>query len=137
MIRRPPRSTRTDTLFPYTTLFRSLEDPQVAARAALVARAELDEQLADRCLVAQAREGEAAVGDAVGLGHRDQRLGDAAQFLRLRQRGLDQPVLEQRGGHVGEHRIAVRAGAVEFASGFLVAHGLGSWLILGLAEHAV
>src|SRR3546814_4394065 len=25
MIRRPPRSTRTDTLFPYTTLFRSLE----------------------------------------------------------------------------------------------------------------
>src|SRR3546814_12883620 len=26
MIRRPPRSTRTDTLFPYTTLFRSLKD---------------------------------------------------------------------------------------------------------------
>src|SRR3546814_8504100 len=26
MIRRPPRSTRTDTLFPYTTLFRSLAD---------------------------------------------------------------------------------------------------------------
>src|SRR3546814_16703756 len=26
MIRRPPRSTRTDTLFPYTTLFRSDED---------------------------------------------------------------------------------------------------------------
>src|SRR3546814_2063629 len=25
MIRRPPRSTRTDTLFPYTTLFRSLQ----------------------------------------------------------------------------------------------------------------
>src|SRR3546814_17714778 len=30
MIRRPPRSTRTDTLFPYTTLFRSavaIDDP--------------------------------------------------------------------------------------------------------------
>src|SRR3546814_19283825 len=26
MIRRPPRSTRTDTLFPYTTLFRSAHD---------------------------------------------------------------------------------------------------------------
>src|SRR3546814_6572587 len=26
MIRRPPRSTRTDTLFPYTTLFRSWTD---------------------------------------------------------------------------------------------------------------
>src|SRR3546814_3970321 len=28
MIRRPPRSTRTDTLFPYTTLFRSLRADQ-------------------------------------------------------------------------------------------------------------
>src|SRR3546814_381458 len=27
LIRRPPRSTRTDTLFPYTTLFRSLVRP--------------------------------------------------------------------------------------------------------------
>src|SRR3546814_746135 len=27
MLRRPPRSTRTDTLFPYTTLFRSILDP--------------------------------------------------------------------------------------------------------------
>src|SRR3546814_9030893 len=27
MIRRPPRSTRTDTLFPYTTLFRSPAEP--------------------------------------------------------------------------------------------------------------
>src|SRR3546814_1832312 len=27
MIRRPPRSTRTDTLFPYTTLFRSHDRP--------------------------------------------------------------------------------------------------------------
>src|SRR3546814_12921664 len=26
MIRRPPRSTRTDTLFPYTTLFRSITE---------------------------------------------------------------------------------------------------------------
>src|SRR3546814_17040206 len=28
MIRRPPRSTRTDTLFPYTTLFRSENAPE-------------------------------------------------------------------------------------------------------------
>src|SRR3546814_15646279 len=33
MIRRPPRSTRTDTLFPYTTLFRSILD---AAHVAMV-----------------------------------------------------------------------------------------------------
>src|SRR3546814_395127 len=29
MIRRPPRSTRTDTLFPYTTLFRSITRPKM------------------------------------------------------------------------------------------------------------
>src|SRR3546814_2196338 len=36
MIRRPPRSTRTDTLFPYTTLFRSSFEyiPEVRALAA-------------------------------------------------------------------------------------------------------
>src|SRR3546814_5926125 len=28
MIRRPPRSTRTDTLFPYTTLFRAIHSMQ-------------------------------------------------------------------------------------------------------------
>src|SRR3546814_1826721 len=34
MIRRPPRSTRTDTLFPYTTLFRStLRHGEFAGRA--------------------------------------------------------------------------------------------------------
>src|SRR3546814_9779347 len=41
MIRRPPRSTRTDTLFPYTTLFRSLLAPQLrrSDRAAWRSRA--------------------------------------------------------------------------------------------------
>src|SRR3546814_1783664 len=44
MIRRPPRSTRTDTLFPYTTLFRSLRDrlqgavPDLAEKGAGVDR---------------------------------------------------------------------------------------------------
>src|SRR3546814_15018276 len=33
MIRRPPRSTRTDTLFPYTTLFRSGAGMAVAEQA--------------------------------------------------------------------------------------------------------
>src|SRR3546814_9236633 len=32
MIRRPPRSTRTDTLFPYTTLFRSTFPPPLSQR---------------------------------------------------------------------------------------------------------
>src|SRR3546814_1606380 len=39
MIRRPPRSTRTDTLFPYTTLFRSTDEGWARAScSALVAR---------------------------------------------------------------------------------------------------
>src|SRR3546814_12589198 len=49
MIRRPPRSTRTDTLFPYTTLFRSpclrLDAPfEEAADDALVDEAVADPQ---------------------------------------------------------------------------------------------
>src|SRR3546814_21136932 len=41
MIRRPPRSTRTDTLFPYTTLFRSLEllDVSVSASSGVIGKA--------------------------------------------------------------------------------------------------
>src|SRR3546814_5517644 len=36
MIRRPPRSTRTDTLFPYTTLFRSTHPDASKLRAFVV-----------------------------------------------------------------------------------------------------
>src|SRR3546814_14607490 len=38
MIRRPPRSTRTDTLFPYTTLFRSVDG--IAGHVIIAARTE-------------------------------------------------------------------------------------------------
>src|SRR3546814_7496436 len=38
MIRRPPRSTRTDTLFPYTTLFRSLRACGVSGNKTLALR---------------------------------------------------------------------------------------------------
>src|SRR3546814_17963240 len=48
MIRRPPRSTRTDTLFPYTTLFRSYDglDEHNKTRAIMIKeqRAELVKQ---------------------------------------------------------------------------------------------
>src|SRR3546814_2120920 len=36
MIRRPPRSTRTDTLFPYTTLFRSAVETGISPVSLLV-----------------------------------------------------------------------------------------------------
>src|SRR3546814_13242607 len=53
MIRRPPRSTRTDTLFPYTTLFRSSK----AAKRGLFGRIDalggrLGAQCADRAIFA-------------------------------------------------------------------------------------
>src|SRR3546814_4804724 len=36
MMRRPPRSTRTDTLFPYTTLFRSCDLPEQDVKVCVV-----------------------------------------------------------------------------------------------------
>src|SRR3546814_19298356 len=71
MIRRPPRSTRTDTLFPYTTLFRSVQLFGFArpARAAAPHRRVL-------------RQADAAAGRRGGreeppLPGRDRRLGQA------------------------------------------------------------
>src|SRR3546814_15709533 len=53
MIRRPPRSTRTDTLFPYTTLFRSPPGRSVARET--VARACPPQALPRSCNGAGAR----------------------------------------------------------------------------------
>src|SRR3546814_3958964 len=69
MIRRPPRSTRTDTLFPYTTLFRS---DIVAHPVALGAEDERDLAVVER--FAQRRFGIAGQADAPIL-----RLGDFLQ----------------------------------------------------------
>src|SRR3546814_11370713 len=62
MIRRPPRSTRTDTLFPYTTLFRSRPAIHHAAHAAAHAASHHPAHHA------------AAEGDIVALGGADIRL---------------------------------------------------------------
>src|SRR3546814_11899165 len=43
MIRRPPRSTRTDTRFPYTTLFRSLRGTD------LLCKVETEQEALDYC----------------------------------------------------------------------------------------
>src|SRR3546814_7857787 len=45
MIRRPPRSTRTDTLFPYTTLFRSRAGADIAEHDADRTRGKLEQPL--------------------------------------------------------------------------------------------
>src|SRR3546814_10533835 len=63
MIRRPPRSTRTDTLFPYTTLFRSL----VAAEAGLLVAAEGRRHVAGIEAVHPHHAGAQRLGGAVRL----------------------------------------------------------------------
>src|SRR3546814_14145599 len=44
MIRRPPRSTRTDTLFPYTTLFRSVQKAEQIEQRRLAAARGTDDR---------------------------------------------------------------------------------------------
>src|SRR3546814_8459508 len=66
MIRRPPRSTRTDTLFPYTTLFRSVQEAAHACedRDDLL----LHRERAVLRLLQQFRQALAAVQQALGRG---------------------------------------------------------------------
>src|SRR5258706_957882 len=115
-----------------------LEDAQVAPVARLVARAQLVEELHDDVAVGQPVEGEAAVGERWILAERDDGLGDLAQLLRLRQRRLDRLVLEERHGHVAQHREAMAAGAVELAKPVAVTHfrfpfdSLGLFALIGI-----
>src|SRR3546814_18311345 len=75
MIRRPPRSTRTDTLFPYTTLFRS-------ARHARRGRQNLgDRDGAEHQEGAEDAEHEAKVADAVDDERLDRRGIGAGLFI--------------------------------------------------------
>src|SRR3546814_11375043 len=49
MLRRPPRSTRSDTLFPYTTLFRSAFPVEAHARRQCPAFAQVPDRLHEQC----------------------------------------------------------------------------------------
>src|SRR3546814_14060658 len=65
MIRRPPRSTRTDTLFPYTTLFRSLDAdvPDVLADVVVEMDTESGGEHDPEILAAAVSSGLASVAD--------------------------------------------------------------------------
>src|SRR3546814_15104360 len=67
MIRRPPRSTRTDTLFPYTTLFRSIFEldarPEWQNDQALRDKSDGGRGVNDR--TADAQRYEVAMGDGI------------------------------------------------------------------------
>src|SRR3546814_2621995 len=71
MIRRPPRSTRTDTLFPYTTLFRSAD----VADGLEIADAQSVEDVGDLAL---------KDGGLVGEGKAGNRLQPDAEGLEVR-----------------------------------------------------
>src|SRR3546814_13104748 len=83
MIRRPPRSTRTDTLFPYTTLFRSDDERELVVMAAR-------DHLRRRRLygVGQARiESMAAIHPRRRLLHDGQRVDDADRHALIGTEG--------------------------------------------------
>src|SRR3546814_8529647 len=77
MIRRPPRSTRTDTLFPYTTLFRSVRLGDVRLRIGNADAVERG-QIAAHVVRAQV-----AVGEEGIAGH-DRFGDDAARVDQMR-----------------------------------------------------
>src|SRR3546814_3197617 len=87
MIRRPPRSTRTDTLFPYTTLFRSAR-AQVAA-----VEVEQVEEVEHHAV--------AAAGGEVRL--QGGEVGGAAVLLH-HQLAIENGVLHRQCGQRGNHR---------------------------------
>src|SRR3546814_19946460 len=75
MIRRPPRSTRTDTLFPYTTLFRSgLEETAEAVRGVVLAsggfgaNAEMRRKYIPQADAGWSLQPEGSQGDGVTMG---------------------------------------------------------------------
>src|SRR3546814_19359799 len=77
MIRRPPRSTRTDTLFPYTTLFRSATErrgPIIVVRHIIDVDAEGDRRVANRDDIARAEIETGPFGQ-------DDRVGDVECLL--------------------------------------------------------
>src|SRR3546814_16044394 len=104
MIRRPPRSTRTDTLFPYPTLFRSGEEAVAAEQGRLEA---LAEQPRDRRVEHAEAAGEGAEGgqdEAPAVGDEAVR-GDAPAAHGDRGLGVevagDLPAARRRLGQIG------------------------------------
>src|SRR3546814_4016259 len=97
MIRRPPRSTRTDTLFPYTTLFRS--EAQPAERKAIERRIALAHQFT----AALGRRIERDRGGA-GLVLAEPGAADRAFAIDRTRRGVDEMLDVARMARRLEHR---------------------------------
>src|SRR3546814_19445081 len=83
MIRRPPRSTRTDTLFPYTTLFRSGSQGNGGCRRD---RREPRRCRHTRCRNLRRGAATVAVASLAAIGHRRFRLVVGGHLIRGRDR---------------------------------------------------
>src|SRR3546814_3686152 len=79
MIRRPPRSTRTDTLFPYTTLFRSGDIP---AGAPCASHRRGDGQAAGAAAGPGRRSG-AVVRAGMGTGRSEEHTSELQSLMRI------------------------------------------------------
>src|SRR3546814_18778927 len=96
MIRRPPRSTRTDTLFPYTTLFRSSPPSRLPARQPRQLGALCHPRPAARRQLERKTAAELRLGAAARSGGAHRRKYRMAGQRHLRQRHAD-PRRRRRG----------------------------------------
>src|SRR3546814_18464124 len=104
MIRRPPRSTRTDTLFPYTTLFRSLGTPvqSSAKRIVVIGGGPAGMEAARRLDIK---------GHNVTLIEGSNQLGGTLRFASLAYEPNER-LLDWLKRQVGQSRIDVRLGTL-------------------------
>src|SRR3546814_9398426 len=108
MLRRPPRSTRTDTLFPYTTLFRSQHPGTGAGEGFALGRGHLDLRIEVE-VVRRHREAEdlvarVLVGAAEPVGVGD--VADAVDLADARQQ-RDRQGLDERQPRAGLQAFGV------------------------------
>src|SRR3546814_3791282 len=94
MIRRPPISTRTDTLFPYTTLFRSHHLGEAAAGHDLAAATHHLYRHVEPCRAAVYSSGQEAADEVVGLQRGRQHREGAAGIGHRRRHMLHDEVEE-------------------------------------------
>src|SRR3546814_11547158 len=88
MIRRPPRSTRTDTLFPYTTLFRSRAaigagDTQRGGRRYIVDAANHHDTRRQRFVLDNARHLRDDGGALVGIDRSEEHTSELQSLMRI------------------------------------------------------
>src|SRR3546814_8483478 len=115
MIRLPPRSTRTDTRFPYTTLFRSLRVPAVAPAVAEAALRAAVDQECHRILLAflvVPRLDHIAVDSVVVPALEAELLEVGERRLRHHLAGAGRDRAQLRGVHAGREQLVAGLNAV-------------------------